>query len=96
MVGELHDSWQDLLRYKTTGYLTKTEEQFHQSVRIMVSETGQSLRTLLDTDCQSTVAEWAAALANWYKEAKTVYFDVHKLDKDLDAYEERLNSFSQQ
>jgi TANK-binding kinase 1 len=96
MVGDLHDSWQDLLRYKTTEYLTKTEEQYHQSVRIMVRETGQSLRTLLDMDCQSAVAEWAAALAKWYKEAKTVYFDMHKLDKDLDEYEERLNSFSQQ
>lgn len=95
MVDRLRDSWQHLLRDRATRSLTYNDEQFHVLERIKVSETGRRLRVLLDAECQPAVAQLADALADWYKMAQTVYLQVRILDKDLDAYEKRLEAFSQ-
>jgi TANK-binding kinase 1 len=94
MVDRLRDSWQHLLRDRATRSLTYNDEQFHVLERIKVSETGRRLRVLLDAECQPAVAQLADALADWYKMAQTVYLQVRILDKDLDAYEKRLEAFS--
>jgi TANK-binding kinase 1 len=94
MVDRLRDSWQHLLRDRATRSLTYNDEQFHVLERIKVSETGRRLRVLLDAECQPAVAQLADALADWYKMAQTVYLQGRILDKDLDAYEKRLEAFS--
>lgn len=94
MVDRLRDSWQHLLRDRATRSLTYNDEQFHVLERIKVGETGRRLRLLLDTECQPAIAQLADALADWYKMAQTVYLQVRILEKDLDAYEKRLEAFS--
>jgi TANK-binding kinase 1 len=94
MVDRLRDSWQHLLRDRATRSLTYNDEQFHVLERIKVIETGRRLRVLLDAECQPAGAQLADALADWYKRAQTVYLQVRILDKDLDAYEKRLEAFS--
>jgi TANK-binding kinase 1 len=94
MVDRLRDSWQHLLRDRATRSLTYNDEQFHVLERIKVGETGRRLRSLLDAECQPSIAQLADALADWYKMAQTVYLQVRILEKDLDAYEKHLEAFS--
>jgi TANK-binding kinase 1 len=95
MVDRLRDSWQHLLRDRATRNLTYNDEQFHILERIKIGETGQCLHALLDKECQPAITQLADALADWYKMAQTVYLQACILDKDMDAYESRLEEFSQ-
>ncbi|KDR12239.1 serine/threonine-protein kinase TBK1 [Zootermopsis nevadensis] len=95
MADRLRDSWQHLLRDRATRNLTYNDEQFHVLERIKISDTGQCLRQLLDKECQPAIAQLADALADWYKMAQTVYLRAHILDKDMDAYENRMEAFSE-
>lgn len=51
------------------------------------------MRSLLDTECAPITAQLADCLADWYKMAQTVYLQTQILDKDLDAFEGRLEDF---
>jgi TANK-binding kinase 1 len=95
MVDRLRDSWQHLLRDRATRNLSYNDEQFHVLERIKISDTGRSLLVLLDEECQPVIARLADALADWYKMAQTVYLQACILDKEMDAYENRLEKFSQ-
>ncbi|XP_067004394.1 inhibitor of nuclear factor kappa-B kinase subunit epsilon [Anabrus simplex] len=94
MLDRLRDSWQHLLRDRATRSLTYNDEQFHVLERIKVEETGRRLKSLLETECQPAVTQLAESLADWYKMAQTVYLQTQILDKDIDAYERRLEVFT--
>ncbi|KAJ9577300.1 hypothetical protein L9F63_006139 [Diploptera punctata] len=94
LVDRLRDSWQHLLRDRATRNLTYNDEQFHVLERIKVGENGRRLRSILDSECQPAVAQLADSLADWYKMAQTVFLQARILDKDIDAYERRLEAFA--
>nr|CAD7439248.1 unnamed protein product [Timema bartmani]CAD7459470.1 unnamed protein product [Timema tahoe] len=94
MIDRLRDSWQHLLRDRATKNLTYNDDQFHVLERIKVSETGRRVKTLFETECRPAVAQLADCLADWYKMAQTVYLQARILDKDVDTFERRLDTFS--
>nr|CAD7397524.1 unnamed protein product [Timema poppensis] len=94
LIDRLRDSWQHLLRDRATRNLTYNDEQFHVLERIKVSETGRRVKTLFETECRPAVAQLADCLADWYKMAQTVYLQARILDKDVDTFEHRLDTFS--
>ncbi|XP_065213755.1 serine/threonine-protein kinase TBK1 [Planococcus citri] len=93
LVERLRESWQHLLRDRATRSLTYNDEQFHVLERIKIKETGQRVKTLLETEVQPMVIQLAECLADWYKMAQTVYLQAQILDRDIDSYEIRLDDF---
>jgi hypothetical protein len=95
MVDCLRDSWKHLLHDQAPRSLSYNDEHSHVKERIKVSQTGQRLHVLLDEECQPAHRRLAGWCLGWLVQDGTVYFQVHILDKDLDAYEKRLEAFSQ-
>lgn len=93
LVDHLRDGWQHLLRDRTTRSLTYNDEQFHVLERIKVTETGRRLRSLLETECIPAMTQRSECVADWYKMAQTVYLQIQILDKDVDNYEDILESY---
>ncbi|GBP31939.1 hypothetical protein EVAR_18478_1 [Eumeta japonica] len=89
LVERLRESWQHLVRDRATRSLTYNDEQFHVLERITVAETGRRARALLQRVSPNAHAR-AAALADWYKVAQTVYLQTQILDKDVAAGELKL------
>ncbi|XP_038211478.1 inhibitor of nuclear factor kappa-B kinase subunit epsilon [Zerene cesonia] len=85
----LRDSWQHLVRDRATRSLTYNDEQFHMLERITVAETGRRARALLLRAAPLARAR-AAAIADWYKVAQTVYLQTQILDKDVSSGEMKL------
>lgn len=93
LVDRLRDSWQHLLRDRATRSLTYNDEQFHVLERIKVAEVGRRVKTLLENEVSPSVTQLSDSLADWYKMAQTVYLQARILDKDVDTFETRLESF---
>lgn len=94
LVDRLRDGWQHLLRDRATRSLTYNDEQFHVLERIKVTETGQRLKNLLETYCLPSMISRAECVADWYKMAQTVFLKTQILDKDIDNYENVLETYS--
>ncbi|KOC60157.1 Serine/threonine-protein kinase TBK1 [Habropoda laboriosa] len=94
LVDRLRDGWQHLLRDRATRSLTYNDEQFHVLERIKVTETGQRIKTLLETFCIPSMISRSECVADWYKMAQTVFLQTQILDKDVDIYEHILETFS--
>ncbi|XP_031846749.1 I-kappaB kinase epsilon [Nomia melanderi] len=94
LVDRLRDGWQHLLRDRATRSLTYNDEQFHVLERIKVTETGQRIKNLLETFCIPSMINRSEYVADWYKIAQTVFLQTQILDKDVDNYEQVLETYS--
>ncbi|XP_055383015.1 serine/threonine-protein kinase TBK1 [Condylostylus longicornis] len=89
-VERLRDSWQHLLRDRATRALTYNDEQFHALEKIKIAGNSKKLRSLLIEDVQTSIAQIAECLADWYKHAQAAYLKTEILQKDIADQENRL------
>uniref|UniRef100_A0A1B6HB38 Protein kinase domain-containing protein n=1 Tax=Homalodisca liturata TaxID=320908 RepID=A0A1B6HB38_9HEMI len=92
-IERLRESWQHLLRDRATRPLTFNDQQFHVLEKIKITEVGRTLRSLLESEVIPSITQLADCLADWYKMAQTVYVKARILDKDVDLFQGRLDSF---
>ncbi|XP_059478368.1 serine/threonine-protein kinase TBK1 [Neocloeon triangulifer] len=95
LVTRLKESWQHLLRDRSTRDPSYNDEQFHLLERIKATETAKKIVNMLTTQTLPFAAALADCLSDWYKLAQTSFLQVEILKRDVLYYQGQLEKFQE-